>query len=84
MQGTKELSDIHDLLYANEFAGVDLGLPYKPHMTIGKLPTADVLAEAYVKVKDLKETFSTVVEKISVEMIGENEESIIVIEKKLG
>jgi len=31
----------------------------------------------------MKETFAAIVNKMSVELIGENEESIIVIEKKL-
>lgn len=36
------------------------------------------------QVSDIKDDkFKTVIDKISVEMIGENEESIIVIEKKL-
>lgn len=82
-QGGEEIKEIHDLLYANEFAEYDKGLPYKPHMTIGKLPTAELLEDAFAKTKDLEETFCTTVEKISVEMIGENEESIIVIEKEL-
>ena len=36
------------------------------------------------ELKDLDEEFTTTVNKISVEMIGENEESIIIIEKELG
>ncbi len=83
LQGGEEIKEIHDLLYANEFAEYDKGIPYKPHMTIGKLPSAELLEDAFIKVKDLEETFCTTVEKISVEMIGENEESIIVIEKEL-
>lgn len=39
--------------------------------------------EAYEEIKHIQDKFSNVVKKISVEMIGENEESIIVIEKKL-
>lgn len=90
MQGTEEIINIHDMLYANEFAEFDMGLSYKPHMTIGKLPTSELLEEAFVDVQEMKEMknmpkdfFCTKVEKISVEMIGESEESIIVIEKKL-
>ena len=43
----------------------------------------DVLSDAYDYVKENKTLFKSVITKISVEMIGENEESIIVIEKKL-
>jgi hypothetical protein len=52
-------------------------------MTVGKLPTADALNMAYEEVKDINKVFKTVVNKISVEMIGENEESIIIIEHEL-
>ena len=40
--------------------------------------------EAYESIKGIADSFRTVVNKISVEMIGENEESIIVIEKELN
>lgn len=82
-QGTTEICSIHNILYNNEFSKYDLGLPYKPHMTVGKLPTVDALNEAYEEVKGINRTFKTVVKKISVEMIGENEESIIIIEQEL-
>lgn len=82
-QGTIEICSIHNILYDNEFSEHDLGLPYKPHMTVGKLPTVDALNEAYEEVKGINRTFKTVVKKISVEMIGENEESIIIIEQEL-
>jgi len=58
-------------------------LPYIPHVTIGKLPTVQLLNNAYYDIKAMNDSFSTIVNKISVEMIGNNEESIIVIEKKL-
>ena len=38
---------------------------------------------AYEEIRDIDEVFSTKVRMISVEMIGENEESIIIIEKEL-
>lgn len=84
LQGEEEIRAIHQLLYKNEFKQFDLGLPYKPHMTVGKLLTVDLLKDAYEQVKTMNATFGTTVRKISVEMIGENEESIIVIEKELG
>ena len=61
----------------------DLGLGYKPHMTVGKLPTAEALETAYEEVKAVDINVRTIVNKISVEMIGENEESIIIIEHAL-
>ncbi len=53
-------------------------------MTVGKLETPLILDEAYEEVKDIDTTFSCIVNKISVEMIGPDEESIIVIEYQLS
>ena len=83
LQGGKELENIHQVLYENEFKEFDIGVAYKPHMTIGKLVTVDLLEHAFSEISALSDTFCTMVNKISVEMIGENEESIIVIEKYL-
>lgn len=80
IQGKKELYYIHDILYANEFREYDLGLPYVPHITIGMLSEKYKLDEAYNQVKDMSETFCTLVNRVSVEMIGDDEESIIVAE----
>ena len=82
-KGGDDICFIHEILYRNEFKQFDMGLGYKPHMTVGKLQTVDVLNVAYNELKNMDETFTTIVNKISVEMIGENEESIIVIEKEL-
>ena len=82
--GNAEIYSINRNLYENEFAEYDLGLGYKPHMTIGKLPTKEALDAVYEELKDFDMTFKTVVDKVSVEMIGENEESIIVAEQVLG
>lgn len=83
IQGIEEINYIHQVLYDNEFKKFDLGLKYIPHMTIGKLPTAELLNEAYNNIKSVKDTFSTIVKKVSVEMIGDNEESVIIIEREL-
>ena len=81
--GYNEIVKIHDLLYANEFKIFDAGYPYVPHMTVGKLPTTEELDKAYDDACSCTEVFSTTVTNISVEMIGEHEESIIIIEKEL-
>lgn len=84
LQGQEEICAIHRMLYDNEFKEYDLGRQYVPHMTIGKLPTVEMLNEAYDEVKSTKESFIAIVNKVSVEMIGDNEESIIIIEKNLA
>lgn len=83
-EGAAEICSIHNILYDNEFSEYDLGLGYKPHMTVGKLPTVEALNVAYEEAKEINRAFKTVVNKISVEMIGENEESIIIIEQELS
>ena len=82
-QGREEIIKIHDILYANEFREFNSGFPYDPHMTVGKTGTAEELGEAYEDASSCTEIFTTTVTKISVEMIGEHEESIIIIEKEL-
>ena len=82
-QGREEIIKIHDILYANEFREFNSGFPYDPHMTVGMTGTAEELGEAYEDASSCTEIFSTTVTKISVEMIGEHEESIIIIEKEL-
>ncbi|MFL0195349.1 hypothetical protein ACJDU8_07190 [Clostridium sp. WILCCON 0269] len=49
-------------------------------MTVGKIYSTELLDKAFEDVKKCNAKFSTVINKISVEMIGENEESIIIIE----
>jgi len=82
-KGNDEIVKIHDILYANEFMRFNLGYPYIPHITVGKTKTVDELNAAYEDASSCNEVFSTTVTKISVEMIGEHEESIIIIEKEL-
>lgn len=61
----------------------DAGYDYVPHMTVGKVSSMELLDKAFDDVNKFNDKFSTMVKKISVEMIGEHEESIIVIEHQL-
>lgn len=83
LEGTEQLSQIHDILYSDELEMFDMGIEYIPHMTIGKLETREKLDAAYESIKNNTDVFEAEVDIISVEMIGENEESIVIIEKKL-
>lgn len=83
IKGEEIIMHLHDLLYSNEFRAFDLGVHYMPYMTVGNLSNAIELNNAYEAVKEINTVFKSKIRKISVEMIGEKEESIIVIEKIL-
>lgn len=53
---------------------------FMPHMTIGSFTSREDLNIAFKDTELIKESFSTIVDKISVEIIDENEDSIIEIE----
>jgi len=57
---------------------------FMPHMTIGSFTDKTDLNNAYEDVCSIKDSFYTLVEKVSVEIIDENEDSIIEIEVNLG
>ena len=82
-KGSDVVGAIHNKLYAEWFKAYDLGLPYVPHITVGKFERMQECNTAFEDVKDIDNRFETIVDKVSVEMIGEKEESIIVIEKEL-
>ncbi len=82
-EGIENLVDIHDRLYSGIFNEYKFDTPYSPHMTIGKLETEQSMNNAFDRLCDFNEIFKTVVDKISVEMIGENGGSIIEIEYPL-
>lgn len=56
---------------------------FLPHMTIGSFKSKDELDNAFKNTKFIKDEFNTIVNKISVEIIDENEDSIIEIEVDL-
>ncbi|MEA5094184.1 MAG: 2'-5' RNA ligase family protein [Sedimentibacter saalensis] len=84
VQGIDEIKNIHDRLYKGRLKQFDAGYDYVPHMTVGNLSSIDLLNKAFDDVNKCNDIFSTLVKKISVEMIGDNEESIIIIEHELN
>lgn len=56
---------------------------FLPHMTIGSFNSKDELNTAFNNTKYIKDEFHTIVNKISVEIIAENEDSLIEIEVDL-
>ncbi|MBD5520223.1 MAG: 2'-5' RNA ligase family protein [Lachnospiraceae bacterium] len=83
IKGQNEIIKIHNLLYDNEFHKFDASSAYLPHMTVGKFKDSFELEQAYEEIKDMDCLFASYVDKISVEMIGDNEEYMVVIEKQL-
>lgn len=84
VQGIDVIKNIHDMLYKNKLKQFDACRDYVPHMTVGKVSSMDLFNKAFDDVSKCNDKFSTVVKKISVEMIGKHEESIIIIEHYLS
>lgn len=84
VQGIDVIKNIHDRLYKDKLKQFDVGYDYVPHMTVGKVSSIELLDKAFDVVNKYNDKFSTVVKKISVEMIGEHEESIIIVEHELN
>lgn len=86
-EGTEDIKKLSSKLYTGILK------PYKPewlseetflpHMTIGNFTSRDELDKAFKEVSGIKETFTTMVDKVSIEIIDENEDSIIEIEVNL-
>ncbi len=83
INGAGEIADIHARLYRDALAPFDSGRAYMPHMTVGRVSCAEALNEAFVDASRHKDTFGATVRRVSVEMIGPHEESIIIIEHEL-
>ena len=82
-EGKDVLCRIHDALYSHEFREFDMGIPYDPHITVGNFSTPEALDAAFKTIRDLPDVFSTTIRRVSVEMIGSNDESIIILEREL-
>lgn len=85
VQGVDVIKNIHDILYKDKLKQFNKGYNYVPHITVGKVSSVELLNKAFDDVnKYYSEKFDTVVKKISVEMIGEHQESIVVMEHELN
>lgn len=78
-KGTDKVKEMHEHLLAN----TKFDYPYNPHMTIGKLKTKDELDMAYNDLKDMHNLFKAIIDKVSVEIIDEDDSSIIEMEYDL-
>lgn len=74
LQGEEMITDIHKRIY-DDILQEEPAMDYRPHITLGCTKELIDLS--------LDEEFETVVDQLSVELIGENEESNIIIQVKL-
>ena len=86
-EGEEKIKELSSKLYKGMLSSYKPdwlnNLTFMPHMTIGSFSSKEELNEAYEAVGQVKYNFSTLVEKISVEVIDENEYSIIEMEVPL-
>lgn len=86
-EGNEEINEMSKKLYAGILQDYKPGWlnekTFMPHMTIGSFKDREKLNAAFKDTEAIKESFSTIVDKISVEIVDENEDSIIEMEIKL-
>ncbi|HGP3674191.1 TPA: 2'-5' RNA ligase family protein [Bacillus pacificus] len=82
--GKEQIEELHDLLYTEpltQFLKEDI--PYIPHVTVGRKESAELAAEVAKDIPSFPQKLQCVIDRISVERIGENGESIIEFEVPL-
>ncbi|PEM32748.1 2'-5' RNA ligase [Bacillus wiedmannii] len=83
-KGQKQIEELHDLLYTGallQFLKEDI--PYIPHVTVGRKERTGLAAEVAKDIHNFPEKLQCIVDRVSVERIGENGESIIEFEVSL-
>lgn len=83
-KGQKQIEELHDLLYTGallQFLKEDIS--YIPHVTVGRKESTELAAEVAKDIHSFPEKLQCIVDRISVERIGENGESIIEFEVPL-
>jgi 2'-5' RNA ligase len=80
-EGKDKIIKLHKRLYAGmlrEFYPEWLNnAEFRPHMTVGRIDDEQLFKSAIQETKNISEIFSTIVDKISVEIIDHNEDSVI-------
>ncbi|CAH2463990.1 MULTISPECIES: 2'-5' RNA ligase family protein [Bacillus] len=83
-RGKEKIEELHDRLYTGpllQFLRTDI--PYIPHVTVGRKGSAELATEIAKGIPSFHEKLDCVINRISVERIGENGESIIEFEVPL-
>ena len=78
MKGDQEIIELHNEIYKQILTShLKKSIKYIPHITLGKANNIEDL-------DSFEHEFKTIVDEISIELIGEHEESIIIKNIKLG
>lgn len=78
INGHKQIINLHDEIYRKIIpTHLNTSIKYIPHITLGQSKSIDNL-------KDFNYEFNTIVDEVSIELIGEKEESTIIKNIKLG
>ncbi|WP_202709218.1 2'-5' RNA ligase family protein [Sporosalibacterium faouarense] len=81
IRGKEEIINLHRKLYKGilkrYYPDFLTKVEFMPHLTVGKIDDEEKFSKALAETKKFDYTFETVVRKISVEIIAENNDSII-------
>ncbi|MGG0730517.1 2'-5' RNA ligase family protein [Bacillus paramycoides] len=83
-RGKEQIEELHISLYTGpllQFLRTDI--PYIPHVTVGRKSSAELAAEIAKEIPSFHEKLNCIIDRISVERIGENGESFIEFEVSL-
>jgi 2'-5' RNA ligase len=83
MEGNEKIIELHSNLYKGILESYKTDVMYKPHMTVGRVQTKEDMDNVFQMLEHYEYKFETIVDTISVEVIGEDEESNIELEFKL-
>lgn len=86
-EGKNEFVELHNKLYTKilkkYFPEFLTKVDYLPHLTVGRIADNEEFTQAIEDTKNFNYSFETIVDKISVEIIAENDDSIIEFELRL-
>lgn len=82
-KGCENFIKLNQLLYGDVLSEYKSSITYNPHLTLWKLSSVEQLDEAYLVVEKMDTRFIAIIDTIAVELIGENQKSIIEIEFKM-
>ncbi len=73
LKGKEQIEELHNILYTGpllQFLKEDI--PYIPHVTVGRKESAELAAEVVKEIPSFHGKLNCVIDRISVERIGEN------------